>query len=1031
MTRMLPLWLLVVVFVGLQCAKGEPPSAAPAPPLPPEVAAAPSPAADAAPADVKGKAPRPAIDPDPGPQLSQQAGKAELRKLPDVAAQVTARTVKDGHTYLRAVLPGSYPPPEVGGAGGERQVRFIVRGARHGVAVIENPDGTPPHTILVRLVGAEPVADFELSFYDTGSRWSVRETPGWVRGTVRLTEVATAKPEPELAGKFFGALALFFERTGQIQWNRPRPFYSYAQGRARLLAEGGKPERLGPEPGGPPRRGDIGDMMSLYTGMLSVEEALQADRGLLLRGAPTAEATVPLTAVEGVPLAAHPWADMLAKLGKTPAIEPLASRVPADALYVHFGDLRTAVKVLRDLDEWLTPLAQILDNRPGTNHLVQRYEEELMVERLGLAEKLGHLAAQGVAFVAGDPFFREGTDLSILFRVRDRNMLLAALNLYEDRAKGRHADLAESTYTVGSHTVRLMATPDGTVRQHRLELDDVLILSNSRAAIERLVAVADGQRPALAAAGDFQYLRAVYPYGPDEAGFAFVSDAFVAHAVSPRTKIGAARRMAAAADLAAVSDAALLFGWLEGRRPTGLDELQKSGFLFAAERTHADGSPIAFDPQRGASSARYGRAAALTPLAELPLDKVTAAEESAYKAFRESYQNYWRRYLDPIAARITRSSDGQTLEVDARMLPLISGSDYDELINAVGNARVAPPTLRGALQWTLAVGRDAKLRGEIDRTFANFGQRDLSLGWLGDFVTIGALDRSGIWDLALLTDEIPENRGPRDHDQAREFAVFGRAPVFVGAQVANPLGLAAALTALRTAVTTAAPGLVEWGEGGKHRDIPIVVVRGRSTRDAPADKLALFYTTVDNVLLASLDRPTLQVLMDAVLDGKAPRPVAAGDAAKAGAPEAATGGVQAELRLTLDEKESWLGRAILGLLEGQARSAAKTAFRDVEALTRGLPGLDPAGEAFPAAALAYLGYEPQAVQGGSFALAKEGFPTLSRYGSEAEPVFPAVPIAEAPLTALVKALDTLALGLAFEGSGDTRGLHATFRWVRK
>ena len=72
---------------------------------------------------------------------------------------------------------------------------------------------------------------------------------------------------------------------------------------------------------------------------------MQADRGLNTEHSGPEAWTLPLAEVSGVPLPTHPWADMQARLGEEPTIEALASRVPADMLYAHLHDLRTAVSL--------------------------------------------------------------------------------------------------------------------------------------------------------------------------------------------------------------------------------------------------------------------------------------------------------------------------------------------------------------------------------------------------------------------------------------------------------------------------------------------------------------------------------------------------------------------------------------------------------------------------------------------------------------------------------------------------------------
>ena len=162
------------------------------------------------------------------------------------------------------------------------------------------------------------------------------------------------------------------------------------------------------------------------------------------------------------------------------------------------------------------------------------------------------------------------------------------------------------------------------------------------------------------------------------------------------------------------------------------------------------GSPT---PERGAASKWVPRAG--TPLLDLELGRSSPPSVNAYARFRETYQNYWRGFIDPIGARFKVGDDG-AIAFDARMMPLIAGTDYDSIRRQVGERRVDPPRATTGAHLVLAVGDDAQLRREVDRLANSIGPDDFGIGWLGDWVAIGAADREGLWQLALLSRELPE-----------------------------------------------------------------------------------------------------------------------------------------------------------------------------------------------------------------------------------------------------------------------------------
>lgn len=963
-----------------------------------------------------------ALPPDPGPVLTARTGRPEATKKPDATAKATAHQVEGGHVIVSVPVPADFSVRLA--VAGSPSARILLPAGTRGAAAYAPPDGTDTgDKIMIRLVGEAVPATLDVVLGEQPDRWTRFLAKPWALQTLHIEGIAESPAATDLAPRFWGGLAAFFERWGEQVWGTRSPFGAFASGRAARLGGGaGTTAEAIPTRD---RQGDIADAMSLYTGMTSIEEALQADRGLRLREA-SGERTIPIADLKPVPLAAHPWDAMMAKLGKQPVMEPLASMVPARMMYLHFKDLRVAVQLANDLSSWLQPAAELLEGHTGTSRVAERYEQQLVVERTGLAEKLGHLAADGTAFIAGDPFFREGTDLAILFKVKNRTLLTGALAGFEAAARARRSDIEETTYEVSGRTVRRLSTPDRVIDQHRLELDDVLVLANSRATIEALVAVADKKEKALSESGDFKTFRTMDPFSADEDGYAFLSDDFVAHAISPVTKVLAARRLMARVDLMTVGNGALLYGWLEGEVPGSTDALVTSGVLLPQELKHEDGTPIELAGLAGPSSKAWGRIGAMTPLSELTVETVSAAEKQAFEDFASTYQRYWRGTIDPVGIRIKRTDDGKSLSLDGRMMPLIANTEYDDLLEMVGVARIEAEVMPAGIRWMFGIGEKARMRRELDGLGSMLGRSDVDFGWLGTWVEVGALDRSGLWDLVLLDDTLPQ---PEGEDRVRWsdprfFDAIARMPLWAGAHVKSQLGLAATLTAIKAAVSTAAPDLVVFEDGGKYRDVSIVSIKPTpkgANMEKGLDKMALHYATPSDRIVVSLDKVTLQAAIDAALDGRGPKAL----------DPAANEGAQAILTLGNPGGESWLTKALLGALEGEARDAFHGAFRDAETLQRGLPGTAPGTPAWDQAALGYLGSIPASAHGGTFSVGADGLLAHSIYGSEASPAFPVVPVEGSPITELVRSLQAVSFGIAFEGEDDFRGLRAKVSWSRR
>jgi hypothetical protein len=104
----------------------------------------------------------------------------------------------------------------------------------------------------------------------------------------------------------------------------------------------------------------------------------------------------------------------------------------------------------------------------------------------------------------------------------------------------------------------------------------------------------------------------------------------------------------------------------------------------ATTRLHPDeleapeGEPVVWDAKEGvARSEVYGSLRFVTPLIELPLDRVTRQEQDDYDQFREEYMRLWRRFFDPVGLRL--KMEEKQVKMEAYILPLIQSSAYNDL----------------------------------------------------------------------------------------------------------------------------------------------------------------------------------------------------------------------------------------------------------------------------------------------------------------------------------------------------------------
>ncbi len=889
-------------------------------------------------------------------------------------------------------------------------------------------DGESDALVLVRKDGdrlrvtlRRPIPSKALSTSFAGTVWFrgyEGRSPRWF--AARITATGTPTQDAALSGRFAEALSnhLRYSEDGSRS-----PFHHFAAGRVHAALGSGTaaPAAVLADARARETSTDLSQLMYTTTAATSLQEALQYEKGLGISAA-AGKRDVPVVTVAGPVLADHPFEAMRAGLSTTtpPSDEPLAAAVPAEFWYVRFSDIRDMLRIMDEASKWITPVAHAMEERPLVRDLAERYQRELGLGRSGLAKTLGHTAVSRLAITGSDPYLRDGSDVTFVFEVASQVVFDVELTKHLTRWRTEIPEVTRSEMLHEDHTITVHADPQGRVRQHRAQVGNLAVVSNSEAACKRVLDAIDGRTPKLADEPDLRYMLARDPGTHD--AFAFVGDRFVAQVVGPEQKIQQARRMQAAAELATPGYAALLYGWLHGRAPATTAELTAAGVLLPAELTHRDGATIEFTPGAAARSS-WGRADALRPRIDLPeVTMVTTAERDAYEQFSREYQDYWRQFIDPIAVQI--DLEGDTASIDVRVLPLIEGTNYREVEEIVGKQRVVVPAIDDGLHAVWAVGKDTPLRKDLDRMSASFsGKADLGIGWLGEWVMLGTLDRAALTDaLALFEDDV-QTPLPDAPDEAAMANAIGKLPVFAAADINSTVGLVAALGALRVMSNEVAPGAISWENIATHRDVPMVRVgvaptAGEDVRKF-ADSLAVYYAQVGGAIVFTLQQSTLEVLIDRVSD-EARRPVAA-----------VTGGAQLVIEGHLrPQGGAWT--ALLWALQGQAQIGQSAARRYAEAILRGDPSVATDPTRFRALALAYFGCVPVTPEGRTdYTLRQDGvFDPI--HGSAISPAFPPLPVADdTPIAALMMRLSSMRASVSFDdeptsATPPTRSLHTRF-----
>lgn len=402
---------------------------------------------------------------------------------------------------------------------------------------------------------------------------------------------------------------------------------------------------------------------------------------------------VPVASLSGPTIKGHPWEQMLA--GRKPEISQLARFVPEDFYLVEFRSLGKLLQAMDTSDLWGTHLFNQAYREARTHNVGERIKRQLALETEPALRPFYDLVVSEVAVTGSDPFAREGSDVTILFQIKQPEIFKARMESFMVNAEKAHAGAKRSTGNfLGIDYVQL-ETPDRMVSVYAADpAPDIHVRSNSKAALERVLEAIKGKRMdgqavrRLGEATEFAYIRTLMPRGArEEDGLVYMSDPFIRRLVGPQLKLTERRRMLCYNHLRMMGHASLLYRTERGAWPSSLEdlvEMKTSPALFGqGELSCPDGGKYSLS-QDGTSGvcSRHGHAEFLTPNIEIPVTEVTGLEADEYKAFLAEYNQYWRTYFDPIALRVKITP--QQYRLETIVLPLIDNSIYTSLAAVLG-----------------------------------------------------------------------------------------------------------------------------------------------------------------------------------------------------------------------------------------------------------------------------------------------------------------------------------------------------------
>lgn len=596
---------------------------------------------------------------------------------------------------------------------------------------------------------------------------------------------------------------------------------------------------------------DPEDIYALFSGGRAVSENLQLDRALIAPGdaAPTDKSgPVDVASIEGITVREMDWKPLVKDL--KPKLDPLAAIIPADQHVLFLPSFAAATRLADEATRQGVPILRLMEPRSEDAQTLERYQRQLGITLSGAARLIGPQMIDSLALTGSDPYFRTGTDIAVLLEAKDPAML-AKLLIAQGKtaaqgvagAKAIGGDLQGISYSG-------MRSPDRAVCSYVAIVGSGVVVTNSPAQLRRIVSTYKGSAPSIASLPEYTFFRNRYKLGDkNETAFLFLSDATIRRWCGPRWRIGSARRTLADAVIA-------------DQQAVYIDELarQKIGATkpLPAVTSTVDLGQLQLT-SAGVTSSVFGSLAFATPIVELPLEKVTPSESTAYARWRDSYQQNWRQFFDPIAVRFEIKDE--RLAADLTVMPLILGTDYRDFLSVVQGVKLAADSgdPHDALaQFVIAIDTKSPPIQQASQFALAMapGIRVDPLGWLGKSISI-YFDNEDAWFEKL-------SKLKKDEDGRTDFMSngLGSLPVAIRAEVSDGLKLTAFLTGLRAFIEQSAPGMTKWERLTHKEQSYVKVTPTDQARATVGEDVAIYYYASGEALTLTLNEPLLKRAID-------------------------------------------------------------------------------------------------------------------------------------------------------------------------
>ncbi len=491
------------------------------------------------------------------------------------------------------------------------------------------------------------------------------------------------------------------------------------------------------------------DLYQFVTGSMAIQDSLQ--RETLTGGGRAGDLNVHISTLRPPPLRSLPYEKLLEEKRTRekvePKVHPVARLVPADQYFVHFNSMQSLGELLDLSSQWGYNLLRLFTLRAQDQRLRAKLEDQLCLRQEPLRQLFADGVIEEVAVTGADPFVQEGTDLTMIFRLKQPEVFDKAAAGWLEEVRKKYPELVSREFNYRGHRVTVHYTKDRVVSSFAVRHEDYAVYSSSHRAVRRVIDAAVGVAPSLHEALDYRYVTTILP--PSEArnsGYFFASEAFIKRLVGPAAKISEKRRLQCFNNLVMLNNASLFYRLEYGRSPQTLSDLIEGRFIDPKKIVCPHGGAYAFDAENDTCTCSlHNRLKYLTPNVELSVLNVSQEEVAQYGRYKQRYAAFWQQAFDPIAVRVTVD---QRLKLEACVLPFANGTFYDDLRGILdknprplGTARIAPSAV-ASLMMVPGRGNVAKFLGAVPGVAETLKADPTltDLKWIGDRASLHFCD---------------------------------------------------------------------------------------------------------------------------------------------------------------------------------------------------------------------------------------------------------------------------------------------------